>query len=87
MKDFTFNIIIKQNNVLKRYETNDCEKACSLLDAFHHYKKRSEGDYIIVSQIDLSDFPLINYIKFKFRYENGKIIKYFNKEKIKFDNI
>ena len=87
MKDFTFNIIIKQNGVMQRFEMNDNEKVCYLLNTFFHQQKKSEGDYIFLSQIDLSDYPEINYKKFKFQFEKGKIIKYINKEKIKFDNL
>ena len=87
MKDFTFNIILKQNGVMQRFETNANEKVYYLLNGFFHHAKKSEGDYIFISQIDLSDYPEINYKKFKFQVENGKIIKYINKEKIKFDNL
>ena len=87
MKDFTFNIILKQNGLMYRFETNKNEKVCYLLNGFFHHAKKSEGDYIFVSQIDLSDYPAIHYKKFKFQFEPGNIIKYINKEKIKFDNL
>ena len=77
MKDFTFNIILKQNGVMQRFETNANEKVCYLLNGFFHHAKKSEGDYIFISQIDLSDYPEINYKKFK----TGKLLNILIKKK------
>lgn len=87
MKDFTFNIVIRLDALLKRYQTNDIQQVHILIEKFYNAAMHVDGDYLLISQIDLIYYPQIVYKKVKFLFDKGRIIKISQKEKNNIDNL